>query len=278
MDLNHSGSHIREQEERVMIAVAVLLGLLLIPVLFAWFAPGAVPVTWSGGWWDGGQADQVSVPPGSASGEKEKPQSTSVAPVEVPKAEVAATEIASRAVAAKVTRLERENVELQARLSAQEQRLDASIPASEAAAMEREMVTLKGLVAQLNTTAKRNEARAIQAGTDFAKAQSERDRLASAEAALRKQLDQEVNAAKAARTEQARLQTQLDQARSAKGTDPSLLDPRKAQEEIKALQGRLASAEKDRDTAMGELEKMILREKGGAPMPAEAADSGIGAE
>jgi len=272
MDVNPSGSQIREQEERVMIAVAVVLGLLLIPALFAWFAPGALPVAWSGSGWDVAQPDRVAVSPSSASGEKGNPPSAPVVPVEIPKTEVPVTEIASRAAAAKVARLERENAELQARLSAQEQRLEASIPASEAEAMEKEIATLKGLVAQVNTAAKRNESRATQAGADIAKAQAERDRLAAAEASLRKQLAQETVAAKAARAEQAKLQAQLELARAPKAPEVSPLDPLKAQEEIKTLQARLAAAETDRDSAMGELEKMILREKGGSAMPAPAVD------
>jgi len=132
--------------------------------------------------------------------------------------------------------------------------------------LEKEIGSLKGVVDQVNTAAKRSETRADQVAVDLTKARSEleavrkeRDRLASAEPALRKQLEQQSAAVKTARADQAKLQAQVDQLRAAGATQ---MDPnaKKAVEELKA---RLASVERERDTAVTELERVVLQ--GGKP-------------
>jgi len=265
MDLNPSSSRIREQEERVAVAGAVVLGLGLIFLLFAWFSPQILSSGMSG--WlatfreEAAPAAKESVAPVPA------PLPLAAESLEATQAAPPSLELAARAAAAKVLRLEAENADLQNRISGLEERVAGAVPVSEVQLLEKEIVSLKGVVDQVNTAAKRNETRADQVAVDLTKARAElesvrkdRDRLASAEPALKKQLEQQSAAVKTARADQAKLQAQVDQLRAAGATQ---VDPnaKKAVEELKA---RLASVERERDTAVTELERVVLNQ-GGKP-------------
>jgi len=269
MNVSPSGSQIREQEERVMIGVALALGLLLIPLLFAWFSPGSLGTILPASWWD--RPDDAT-----ASREPVSPPVSAPTPADSQQSDPLASGLAARAASSRLTLLEKENAELQSRLKVQEQRLAASVPASDLSAMEKEMTTLKDLIVQLNEASKRHEARAMQTAADLTKARADLkaartdlDRLTALEAKVRKQSEIAAAAAQSSRADLAKLQAQFDQLKALKATDLSQLDAngRKAIEELKA---RLATAEKDREAAVTELERMILREKAaqaGQPMP-----------
>jgi hypothetical protein len=194
MNVSPSGSQIREQEERVMIGVALALGLLLIPLLFTWFFPGSIGTVLPAGWWE--RPEVVKTPAEPVASPEALPH-----PADSRVAEPSPTELAARTTAARLAFLEKENAELQSRLKAQEQRLASSVPAGDLAAMEKEMNTLKDLIVQLNTTSKRQESRAAQVAADLTKARADLksartdlDRLSASEAKLRKQSEQEAAA------------------------------------------------------------------------------------
>ena len=263
MDVNPSSLHLREQEERVAVVVAIGLGLFLIPLLFAWLVPASAPALW-GDWFEP-FADRSSPAPAPVVVEPSTPLPLPAdSSADDAKAPNSMTEMAARAATARVMRMERENADLQSRISTLEEKLGASVPVSEAERLEKENLALKGVIEHTNATAKRNQTLAEQRAVDVTKARaeaqtlrSERDRLAASEASLRKQLDQASAGTKAAQAEQAKLQTQLEQARAAAA---SSLDAN-GKKTLDDLTARLATAEKDRDAAMSELERMVVQNK-----------------
>lgn len=234
MSASPIGSQTREQEERVMIFMALALGLILIALLFAWFSPGAVPVLVPSVW--GGRP---SAGPVVFDGPEELvlPE----VPAVVARTGGTAAEVAARASSARLALLESDNAELRARLAQQEQKLAGWVPASDLAAMEREMNVLKDLVVELNGTNKRHEARASEGAGELAAARGEVERLKASEAKLRGLSREEGVALQKARADLGKLQT------------------------------RLAAAEKDREAAVAELERMILRQKTAPAVPVTPA-------
>ena len=264
MDLNPSSSRIREQEERVAVAGAVVLGLVLIFLLFAWLSPQILSSGVSG--WLATFREQSAPAAKDSVAPVPAPLPLASESLEATQASPPALELAARAAAAKVLRLEAENADLQSRISGLEERVAGAVPVAEVQLLEKEIVSLKGVVEQVNTAAKRSETRADQVAVDLTKARSDleavrkdRDRLASAEPALKKQLEQQSAAVKTARADQARLQAQVDQLRAAGATQ---MDPN-AKKAVEDLKARLASVERERDTAVTELERVVLQ--GGKP-------------
>lgn len=273
MSVSPSGSQVREQEERVMIFMALALGLILTALLFAWFSPGSLASLVPAGWWE--RSEEVALAPEPVV----SPAGQDVSPA-FSGGEASASAVALRAASARLALLESDNAELQSKLRLQEQRLAASVPASDLAALEKEMNVLKDLVVELNGTSKRHEFRAAEGAKDLLAARSalqtargDLERSAASEAKFRRLSEQETAALQKTRADLAKLQTQFAQLKALKASDLSQLEAngRKAIEDLKA---RLAVAEKDREAAVVELERMILREKaaqGGQPMPAPPA-------
>jgi outer membrane protein OmpA-like peptidoglycan-associated protein len=285
MDLDPKGARAqeREQEERIVVALAIAVGLLLIPFLLAWFGLG--PEGRTSFRWPGDLFPPRSDAPAVATALPEAPPLPAPAPLPAPPADRTRRESSgadlelSAAERSRLARLEFENAELRSRLAAQTASLAGAVDRAERDALASEVETLKTLVARQEGENRRLASRITTLDAELGRnrtaadsARVERERLAASEAALRKELEQ---ATARAKTEEARFQAQLAESRNAMTADVASLDARIKQlgDQTRDLQTRLKTAETERDAAKAELAKVAKPASPMAPAQPDPAQA-----